>query len=102
MALAAARELEKSGYTVIHFVGRGPGQLLRTLRRAPKVIAEMKPGRIVVALRSPLEELPLCELLEQRIGGVPVETGHEAYERLTGKIFLDERTTLHLLRRTQV
>ena len=26
-----------------------------------------------------------------------METGHEAYERLTGKIFLDERTTLHLL-----
>jgi lipopolysaccharide/colanic/teichoic acid biosynthesis glycosyltransferase len=39
----------------------------------------------------------LCELLEQQIGGVPVETGHEAYERLTGKIFLDERTPLHLL-----
>jgi hypothetical protein len=39
----------------------------------------------------------LCELFEQQIGGVPVETGHEAYERLTGKIFLDERTTLHLL-----
>ena len=39
----------------------------------------------------------MCELFAQRLAGVPVETGHEAYERLTGKIFLDERTTLHLL-----
>jgi lipopolysaccharide/colanic/teichoic acid biosynthesis glycosyltransferase len=98
---AATRELERSGYTAIRFTesdGDGnPGQPLRTISRASRVIAETKPVRIVVCLRSPLEELPLCELLEQQIGGVPVETGHEAYERLTGKIFLDERTTLHLL-----
>jgi hypothetical protein len=101
VARAATRELERRGYTAIRFTesdGDGnPGQSLRTISRASKVIAETKPVRIVVCLRSPLEELPLCELFEQQIGGVPVETGHEAYERLTGKIFLDERTTLHLL-----
>ncbi len=97
VALAAAHELEESGCTVLHFVGRGPGQLLCTLPQAPEVIAEMKPGRIIVALRSPVEELPLRELLEQRLAGVPVETAHETYERLTGKIFFDERTPLHLL-----
>jgi lipopolysaccharide/colanic/teichoic acid biosynthesis glycosyltransferase len=101
VARAAARELERIGYTVIRFTesdGDGnPGQSLRTISRATKVIAETKPVRIVVCLRSPLEELPMCELFEQQIEGVPVETGHEAYERLTGKIFLDERTPLHLL-----
>jgi lipopolysaccharide/colanic/teichoic acid biosynthesis glycosyltransferase len=101
VARAATHEFERSGYTAIRFTendGDGiPGQPLRTISRASRVIAETKPVRIVVCLRSPLEELPLCELLEQQIGGVPVETGHEAYERLTGKIFLDERTTLHLL-----
>ncbi len=101
MARAAARELERSGYTVIRLTesggGEGPGQSLRAISRASEVIAEEKPIRIVVCLRSPLEELPMCELFEQQISGVPVETGHEAYERLTGKIFLDERTTLHLL-----
>ncbi len=39
----------------------------------------------------------MCELFAQQVGGVPVETGHEAYERLTGKIFFDEGTSLHLL-----
>ncbi len=101
VARAAAHEFERSGYTVIRFTesdgDRNPGQSLRTILRASKVIAETKPVRIVVCLRSPLEELPLCELFEQQIGGVPIETGHEAYERLTGKIFLDERTALHLL-----
>ena len=101
MARAATREFERSGYTVIRFTegdgGGNPGQPLRTISRVSKVIAETKPVRIVVCLRSPLEELPMCELFAQRIGGVPVETGHEAYERLTGKIFLDERTSLHLL-----
>ncbi len=77
--------------------GEAHGQLLCTLPQAPEVIAEMKPGRIIVALRSPVEELPLRELLEQRLAGVPVETAHETYERLTGKIFFDERTPLHLL-----
>jgi lipopolysaccharide/colanic/teichoic acid biosynthesis glycosyltransferase len=99
VARAAARELERGGYTVIRFTdndGGNPAEL-RTISKASELIAETKPVRIVVCLRSPLEELPLCELFGQQIGGVPVETGHEAYERLTGKIFLDERTTLHLL-----
>ena len=103
VAVATARELESSGHTVFHFVeGCSPRQLLRTLARAPAVVAEMKPARIIVALRLPFEELPLRELLEQRLGGVPMETAHEAYERLTGKIFLDERTPLHLLCPTHV
>jgi hypothetical protein len=100
VARAAARELERSGYTALRFADRdenGEAQPLRTISRASDVIAETKPVRIVVCLRSPLEELPLCKLLEQQIEGVPVETGHAVYERLTGKIFLDERTPLHLL-----
>jgi lipopolysaccharide/colanic/teichoic acid biosynthesis glycosyltransferase len=101
VARAAAREFERAGFTAIRFTeseGSGnPAASLRTISRASAIIAEKKPERIVVCLRSPLEELPMCELFEQQIKGVPVETGHEAYERLTGKIFLDERTTLHLL-----
>jgi lipopolysaccharide/colanic/teichoic acid biosynthesis glycosyltransferase len=101
VVLAAAREIERSGYTVVRYAGRNgdgsSGQSLRTLVRASKVVAETKIVRIIVGLRSSAEELPLRQLLEQRLGGVPVETGHEAYERLTGKIFLDERTPLHLL-----
>jgi lipopolysaccharide/colanic/teichoic acid biosynthesis glycosyltransferase len=101
VARAAARELESSGYTVIRFTeseeGGNAGGSLRTISRTSEIIEVKKPVRIVVCLRSPLEELPLRELFEQQIGGVPVETGHEAYERLTGKIFLDERTPLHLL-----
>ena len=46
--------------------------------------------RIIVGLRSPGESSP-ASATELRLRGVPVETGHEAYERLTSKIF-DERT----------
>jgi lipopolysaccharide/colanic/teichoic acid biosynthesis glycosyltransferase len=100
VARAAAREFERRGYTVIRFTetdAYGNLGTLRTTSRASEIIAETKPVRIVVCLRSPLEELPMYELFAQRLAGVPVETGDEAYERLTGKIFLDERTTLHLL-----
>jgi lipopolysaccharide/colanic/teichoic acid biosynthesis glycosyltransferase len=101
VVLAAAREIERRGYTVLRYAGRNgegsSGQSLRTLARASQVVAETKIVRIIVGLLSSAEELPLRQLLEQRLGGVPVETGHEAYERLTGKIFLDERTPLHLL-----
>jgi lipopolysaccharide/colanic/teichoic acid biosynthesis glycosyltransferase len=101
VARAATRELERNGYTAIRFTesdGEGnPEQSLRTISKLSQVIAETKPERIVVCLRSPLDALPMCELFAQQIGGVPVETGHEAYERLTGKIFFDERTSLHLL-----
>jgi lipopolysaccharide/colanic/teichoic acid biosynthesis glycosyltransferase len=98
VARAAAGELERRGYTAIRFTeSDGDGDPAHTISRASELIAEKKPVRIVVCLRSPLQELPLCELFEQQIEGVPVETGHEAYERLTGKIFLDERTPLHLL-----
>jgi lipopolysaccharide/colanic/teichoic acid biosynthesis glycosyltransferase len=101
VAQAAAREFERRSYMVIRFTKTDAygdiGPSLRTTSRASEIIAETKPIRIVVCLCSPLEELPLCELLGQQIEGVPVETGHEAYERLTGKIFLDENTPLHLL-----
>jgi lipopolysaccharide/colanic/teichoic acid biosynthesis glycosyltransferase len=99
--LAAAREIERRGYSILRYAGRNgdesSGQSLRTLARASQVVAETKIVRIIVGLRSSAEELPLRQILEQRLGGVPVETGHEAYERLTGKMFLDERTPLHLL-----
>jgi len=101
VVLAAARELERSGCTVLHYAGRrvdgSSRQSLRTLSKAMPGAAETEIVRIVVGLRSSAEELPLRQLLERRLVGVPVETGHEAYERLTGKIFLDERTPLHLL-----
>jgi lipopolysaccharide/colanic/teichoic acid biosynthesis glycosyltransferase len=101
VARAAGCELERSSYTVIRFTesyaGGDPRQSSGAISRASKIFAETKPVRIIVCLRSPLDELPVCEIFGQQIRGVPVETGHEAYERLTGKIFLDERTPLHLL-----
>jgi hypothetical protein len=70
VAKAAAREFERRGYTVIRFTETDAysnlGRSLRTTSRASEIIAEAKPVRIVVCLRSPLEELPLCELLEVR------------------------------------
>ena len=99
--LAAAREIERTGDTVLRYAGsngdESSEQVLSTFSKASKVFAETKIVRIIVGLRSPGEELPLRQLLELRLRGVPVETGHEAYERLTGKIFFDERTSLHLL-----
>jgi len=89
--LAAAREIERTGDTVLRYAGsngdESSEQVLSTFSKASKVFAETRIVRIIVGLRSPGEELPLRQLLELRLRGVPVETGHEAYERLTGSTF---------------
>ena len=101
VGLGVVRELERRDYAALGFVGSegdgSPGELLGPLSRVSAAIAETRPARIIVASRSLVDESTLRELLVQRLGGVQVETAYEAYERLTGKIFLDERTPLHLL-----
>ncbi len=64
--------------------------LLGPLERLDKIIEEVRPDRIVVALAERRGRLPVRELLEARVcGGLVVEDGADAYERLTGKLAIE-------------
>lgn len=64
-----------------------------TLDDLPRIIADLKPNRIIVALDERRESFPLHQLVEARVRrGAIVESGEEVYEHLTRKIAIDVLT----------
>ena len=57
-----------------------------------KIIEEVRPDKIVVALTERREHLPVQLLLDARIHGIVIEDGSEVYERLTGKLAMESIT----------
>jgi exopolysaccharide biosynthesis polyprenyl glycosylphosphotransferase len=62
-----------------------------------RVIDELSPDRIIVTLSSRRGRLPLQPLLEARAAGIAVENGVEAYERLAGKLAIEDLTPSSLI-----
>jgi exopolysaccharide biosynthesis polyprenyl glycosylphosphotransferase len=103
------RELERRPHGRCAIVGvadcgaggdRSPGAypLLGPLERLDKIIEEVRPSRIVLALAERRGQLPVRELLEARVcRGVVIEDGVDAYERLTGKIPIESLAPSSLL-----
>jgi exopolysaccharide biosynthesis polyprenyl glycosylphosphotransferase len=85
-------EHEKSGDRA-----RLPGPLLGTLRDATTIVAETRPDRIVLAVHDYGDEALLRALFLRRLSGFAVETASQAYERLTGKLVLDDVTLDYLV-----
>lgn len=76
--------------------GRYP--LLGPLERLGKIIAEVRPDRIIVAPGGERRgRVAVRSLLESRARGIPVEDGLVVYERLTGKIAIESLTPSALL-----
>ena len=59
-------------------------------RHRPRSIAEHHIDRIVVGLSDRRGRLPIDELLRAKMAGVRVEDATTTYERLTGKILIDD------------
>lgn len=73
-------------------VGDGLGlryPVLGPLKHLDKIIEEVRPDRIIVALADRRGRLPIRHLLDARAGGIVVEDGVEVWERLTGKIAIE-------------
>jgi sugar transferase (PEP-CTERM system associated) len=68
-------------------IGRGA---IGTIADLPGVIAKHRVNRIVVSLSDRRGKLPLQELLQAKLAGVRVEEAATTYERLTGKLLIDE------------
>jgi sugar transferase len=67
------------------------------LNRLPSIIEEVRPDHIVVALDDRRGRLPVRDLLDARVRGIPVEDAVDVYERLTGKIAIESLTPSNLI-----
>jgi exopolysaccharide biosynthesis polyprenyl glycosylphosphotransferase len=63
-----------------------------SLDRMGRIIEELRPDRIVIAVADRRGQLPMRELIDATVRGVVVEDGVECYERLTGKIAIEALT----------
>jgi exopolysaccharide biosynthesis polyprenyl glycosylphosphotransferase len=65
-------------------------RLLGRLEELEEVVESVRPERIVVALTARRGRMPVRSLLDVRVQGIAVEDGHALYERLTGKLAIEE------------
>ena len=70
---------------------RGP------LERLDKIIEEVKPDRIIVALTERRGRMPVNQLLECGARGILIEDGHSTYESFTGKLPIESLTPSFLI-----
>lgn len=63
---------------------------LGSVAKLPEIIASTTPARVVVALSDAYEHLPVDRLVEAQVSAhILVETGTDAFERLTGKLAIE-------------
>jgi exopolysaccharide biosynthesis polyprenyl glycosylphosphotransferase len=78
----AADTMAKDGLQLRHPV-------LGPLEHLDKIIADVRPDRIIVAPADGRGPLPVHHLLNAAAGGIVVEDGGEVWERLTGKVAVE-------------
>lgn len=84
-------------YRLVGFVDDGEGieivrhhEVLGTASDLGRIIAAHQIERIIVGLPDRRGRLPIQELLQAKLSGVRVEDATTTYERLTGKILIDD------------
>jgi sugar transferase (PEP-CTERM system associated) len=87
------------GYHIVGFIDDDPGRIgerivnpaiIGTPADLDRIIAERQVRRIVVGLADRRGKLPVDELLRAKVSGVRVEDATTTYERVTGKILIDD------------
>ena len=99
-ARLVAREIHHQhdfGYRVVGFINDQEGgqgvlnpAMLGTAEDIPRIVRDYDVDRIVVGLSDRRGRLPISELLQAKLSGVYVEDATTTYERLTGKILIDD------------
>jgi sugar transferase (PEP-CTERM system associated) len=99
-ARMVARQIQAQhdfGYRVVGFINdqeHGHGMLnpamLGAAEDIPRIVQDYDVDRIVVGLADRRGHLPISELLQAKLSGIQVEDATTTYERLTGKILIDD------------
>jgi len=86
-------------YTIVGFIADDPAMIGRSVLNPrvvgvssdiARIVREQHIDRIVVGLSDRRGKLPIDELLQAKLSGITVEEPETIYERLTGKILLDD------------
>jgi sugar transferase (PEP-CTERM system associated) len=99
-ARMVARQIQHQhdfGYRVVGFINdeqNGHGVLnpatVGAAEDIPRIVRDYDVDRIVVGLSDRRGRLPISELLQAKLSGIRVEDATTMYERLTGKILIDD------------
>jgi sugar transferase (PEP-CTERM system associated) len=98
IARMIAREMQNRhefGYRVVGFVDERHGgtlferSVIGTAEDIPRLVQTLQVDRIVVGVSDRRGSLPTSELMAAKLSGTRVEDSTTAYERLTGKILVD-------------
>jgi sugar transferase (PEP-CTERM system associated) len=99
-ARMVARQIQAQhdfGYRVVGFINDQPGgqgllnpAALGVAEDIPRIVQDYEVDRIVVGLADRRGRLPISELLQAKLSGIRVEDATTTYERLTGKILIDD------------
>jgi sugar transferase (PEP-CTERM system associated) len=100
-ARMVARQIQSQhdyGYRVIGFIDEAPAlghgapnpATLGAAEDIPQIVSQYDVDRIVVGLSDRRGRLPISELLQAKLSGIRVEDVTTTYERLTGKILIDD------------
>ena len=97
IARMIAREIQARhdfGYRVVGFVSQqheydGDRAILGTAEEIPELVTRLHVDRIVVGISDRRGQLPTAELLAAKLSGTRVEDATTTYERLAGKILVD-------------
>jgi exopolysaccharide biosynthesis polyprenyl glycosylphosphotransferase len=90
-------------YAVVGVVDEGieagdlPYPVLGPLERLDKIIDDVKPDRLIVALTERRGRMPMAQLLECGARGTVVEDGLRVYEHFTGKLPIESLTPSFLI-----
>ena len=92
-------------YAVVGVVDDGSGAehgdllypVLGPLERLDKILDDVKPDRLIVALTERRGRMPMAQLLECGARGIVVEDGLRAYEYFTGKLPIESLTPSFLI-----
>lgn len=89
--VAVADEGNAAGESTLRYPLVGP------LERLDKIVEDLKPDRIIVALAERRGRMPMRQLLEAEAQGVVVEDGLQTYENFTGKLAIETLTPSFLI-----
>ena len=78
-------------------MGDLPYPVLGPLERLDKIIDDVKPDRLIVALTERRGRMPMAQLLECGAKGILVEDGLRVYEYFTGKLPIESLTPSFLI-----
>jgi sugar transferase (PEP-CTERM system associated) len=74
-----------------------PYPLVGPRERLDKIIEEVRPDRIIVALAERRGRMPMRQLLDAEANGIVVEDGLQTYEHFTGKLAIETLTPSFLI-----